>query len=100
MKQAIADILMREGFILGSEKKGKKTQKYLEVTLKYVGTNPEVRGVKRISKLGKRTYFGVRDIHGVKNGQGILVLSTPAGLKTDKEARKERLGGEALFSIW
>jgi small subunit ribosomal protein S8 len=100
MKQAIAEILLREGFITAFEKKGKKVKKYLEVAVKYEGTKPEVRGVKRVSKLGKRVYFGVRDIRPVKFGQGIMVLSTPRGLMTDREARKEKVGGEALFSIW
>lgn len=100
LKLAIAELLLKEGYIASFEKRGKKVKKYLEVTLKYDGVKPEVHNVKRISKLGKRVYLGTRDIHSVKFGHGILVLSTPKGLMTDREARKERVGGEALFSIW
>jgi len=100
LKVAISEVLLKEGFIASFEKRGKKVKKYIEVTLKYEGGESEVRGVKRISKSSKRVYLGVNDIHGVKQGQGILVLSTPKGLMTDREARKSKVGGEALFSMW
>lgn len=99
-KQAIAEKLKDAGFVQAVEKKGKKVRKTLDVTLKYEGTTPAITGVKRISKPGKRVYRGVGDIHGVRYGHGALILSTPKGIKTDKEARKERVGGEALFEIW
>jgi len=54
----------------------------------------------RVSKLSKRIYFGVKDIRTVKGGKGLLVLSTPKGILTDRQARKEGVGGEALFKIW
>ncbi|MDO8492020.1 MAG: 30S ribosomal protein S8 [bacterium] len=100
LKSAIAEVLLKEGFITGFKKRGKKVKKYLEVTLKYENGISEVRGVKRISKLGKRIYLGVKDIRAVKRGQGILVLSTPKGLMTDSEAKRAKVGGEALFSMW
>lgn len=100
LKVAIAEILLREGFIEGFEKRGKKVKKYIEVTLKYVNDASEVKGVKKISKVSKRIYLGVNDIRGVKHGQGILVLSTPKGLMTDREAKRAKIGGEALFSMW
>ena len=75
--------------------------KQLVVTLAYDEQgNHRVRDVKRISKPGRRVYVGVRDIVPVKSGHGVLLLSTPKGILTGDEARKECVGGEALFSIW
>ena len=60
----------------------------------------KIREVKRISKPSRRVYMGVRDIRKVKNGLGKMILSTPKGILTGEEARKEHVGGEALFLIW
>lgn len=100
LKFEIAELLVRENYALKVEKKGKKTKKYLNVFLKYNDGKPEVEGVMRLSKPSRRTYLKVSDIRAVKNGHGLLVLSTPKGLMTGKEAKKEKIGGEALFSIW
>ena len=70
------------------------------VTLAYKNGRPVISGAKRISKPSRRMYMGVRDIKPVKRGHGLLVLSTPAGLVTGKEAQVKRVGGEALFEIW
>ena len=61
---------------------------------------PKVTDVERISKSSKRSYAGVRDVRPVKYGYGIMVLSTPKGLLTGDEARKEHVGGEVMFKIW
>lgn len=98
--QDIADVLVKEGFLEAAVKRGKKARKYLEVTLKFEQESPLVHGTQRLSRLGKRVYMGVADIKPVKFGHGTMVLSTPKGLLTDKQARKERVGGEALFTIW
>lgn len=101
LKHAVADILLREGFVVAVERKGKKIKKYLEVTLKYdTAGSPEINGVKRVSKLGKRVYLKSKEIRSVKFGHGRLLLSTPKGIMTDSEAKKVNTGGEALFSIW
>lgn len=101
LKSAVADKLVAAGYIAHAEKKGKKVNKTLEVTLKY---NPDgmhrINGVKRISKPGRRMYKSVIEIHPVRYGRGALILSTPKGILTDTEARKERVGGEAMFEIW
>jgi len=100
-KMAIAEKLKDAGFVAGVEKRGKKVKKTLEVTLKYSEDGKHaISGAKRISKPGRRLYKGVLDIHPVRYGFGALVLSTPKGVMTDKEARKEKVGGEALFEIW
>ncbi len=100
-KLAIAEKLKDTGFVAGIEKKGKKVKKTLDVLLKYdEAGNPVINGVKRISKPGRRLYKSAHEITRVRYGHGSLFLSTPKGIKTDKEARKEKIGGEALFEIW
>lgn len=100
-KLAIAEKLQEAGYVKGVEKKGKKVKKTLDIMLVYTqGGEPKIQGVKRVSKPGRRLYKSVHDITSVRYGQGALILSTPKGIKTDKEARKEKIGGEALFEIW
>ena len=100
-KLAIAEKLKDAGYVKAVEKKGKKIKKTLDIMLKYDAQgNPHIQGVKRVSKPGRRMYKSVLDIVPVRYGHGALVLSTPKGVMTDKEAKKEKLGGEALFEIW
>lgn len=100
-KLAIAEKLKTEGWVKGVEKKGKKVKKTLDITIKYNEDGKAfIQGVKRVSKPGRRIYRGFEDVIPVKYGFGALILSTPKGIKTDKEAKKEKVGGEALFQIW
>lgn len=105
--KSICDLLQKEGYI--SEVKEVKEGNFLalEVTLKYEsqrGTTSKRRGVisniKRISKPGLRVYKGKNALPYVLNGLGIAVISTPKGVMTDKEARKQGVGGEVLAYIW
>jgi small subunit ribosomal protein S8 len=100
MKQAIALCLKKAGYVGEISKKVKKNQPILEVGLMYDEEKPKITEVERISKQSKRVYFGVRDIHRVRNGSGLLVLSTPKGILSGKDARHEQVGGEALFRVW
>ena len=101
MKLAICDVLKNEGFIADFARKGKKvSNKVIEVTLKYVAKQPKITGVTRLSKYSKRVYGGAADIKPVKQGKGILVLSTPKGILSGADARKEKVGGELLFKLW
>jgi small subunit ribosomal protein S8 len=100
MKNAISECLKKAGYISEVSKKVKKGQPILEVGLIYVDNKPKIVEVERISKQSRRVYFGMKDIHSVRNGTGLLVLSTPKGILSGKEARKEQVGGEALFKIW
>lgn len=100
IKNAIALCLKKEGYIADVVKKVKKGHPVLEITLVYEDKKPKINDVDRISKQSKRVYFGLKDINTVRNGTGILVLSTPKGILSGKEARKEQVGGEALFKIW
>lgn len=99
-KYAIAELLCNEGWLGGLRKKGKRVQKFIEVDLIYNNGKPRISDVQRVSKLSRRTYMKARDIRKVRNGHGLLVLSTPKGILTGDMARKENLGGEALFMIW
>ncbi len=100
-KLAIAEKLKEAGYVGEVDKKGKKVKKTLDVTLIYDASGePKIQGVKRVSKPGRRMYKSVHEITRVRYGHGNLILSTPKGIKTDTEARKEKVGGEALFEIW
>ena len=101
MTLAIAELLEKEGYLKEVTKKGKKVQKTIEATLVYdERKQPRVTDVKRISKLSRRVYAGVSDIKPVRSGYGLLVLTTPKGIMTDKQAKAEKVGGEVLFKIW
>ncbi len=101
LKHAIADKLVQEGYILTAEKEGKKVEKTLEVTLKYSPKGEHnIHGVKRVSKPGRRLYIKATEVYPVKFGKGRIILSTPQGILTGEEARKQNVGGEQLFIIW
>ena len=100
MKHAIAECLKKEGYINSVTKKVKKDHPVLEVDLVYVDKKPKIAEVERISKQSRRVYCGVKDIHSVRNGSGLLVLSTPKGILGGKDAKREQVGGEALFRLW
>jgi small subunit ribosomal protein S8 len=100
LKYEIAKILEKNGFIAKVEKKGKKTKRIIEITLKYQDKTPAISGLKRISKPGQRIYLPYRKIKRVKGGYGIAIISTSKGLMADKEARKQKLGGEVICEIW
>lgn len=100
MKMAIADVLVKEGFLKSATKKGKKIAKFIEAELVYEGNKPFVQGVQRVSKFSRRIYKGAKDLNPVRHGYGLLILSTPKGIMTGKDAKRENVGGEVLFSIW
>ena len=100
LKNAIAECLKKEGYVSEVSKKVKKGQPMLEISLIYTDKKPKITEVERVSKQSRRVYFAMKDIHSVRNGLGLLVLSTPKGILSGKEARKEQVGGEALFKIW
>ena len=99
-KNAIAECLKKEGYVSEYAKKVKTGIPVLEVKLIYKDKKPKITEVERISKQSRRVYFGMKDIHSVRNGSGLLVLSTPKGILSGKEARKAQVGGEALFRVW
>ena len=100
IKLEICQILARNGFIKGFEKKGRKNKKNIQITLKYDGKIPAISGMKRISKPGQKIYLPYKKIKKVKGGYGLSIISTSKGLRTDKEARKQKLGGEVICEVW
>ena len=96
---ALAEALAKTGFVGSASKKGKKIR-LVEVALLYEDGEAKIRGIKRISKLSKRTYIGYKDIKSIKRGYGKLIISTPKGIITGEDARKMKVGGEPLFQIW
>ena len=101
LKVSLAKILKEEGFIEDYKVVNDNVQGTIELTLKY-GQNKErvITGLKRISKPGLRVYAKAGEVPKVLNGLGIAIISTSHGVMTDKEARKENLGGEVLCYIW
>lgn len=101
IKKSISEILKREGFIRDYEVADDNKQGVIKVFLKY-GPNGErvISGLKRISKPGLRNYVGAEDLPKVLNGSGIAIVSTSAGVITDKEARQKNVGGEVIAYIW
>ena len=100
LKYEIAKILEKQGFIEEVSKTGKKTKKSIVITLKYQQGTPAITGLKRISKPGQRIYLPSKHLKKVKGGYGIAIISTSRGLMTDREARKQNLGGEIICEIW
>ncbi len=100
LREAILTTLKEIGYVGSISKKGKKVIKTIEVELVYVDGKSKIEGVKQISKYSRRMYLKSNEAHSVRNGFGSLVLSTPAGILTDRQARKQKVGGEALFKIW
>ena len=102
MKLAIADILVKEGYIASYKIVDDGAFKNIHMTLKYGADKNEkiITGIKRISKPGLRVYAGKDEIPRVLGGLGIAILSTNQGVITDKEARKLQVGGEVLAFVW
>lgn len=100
-KEAIAKILLDEGYIKSFETVEEKKVKYLKVEIKYDNNgNSVIYGLKRISKPGLRIYAGVEKLPEVIGGMGIAILSTNKGIITDKKARELKVGGEVLAYVW
>lgn len=100
-KEAIAEILKEEGYITDYKVEGEGVHKDLTITLKYTEDNKKIiSGLRRISKPGLRVYAQVENLPRVLNGLGIAIISTSNGMMTDKNARKNHLGGEVIAYIW
>lgn len=100
LKVAIAEILKDQGFIQDFSKSEDGKQGVLSVKLRYYYGQPVIREVHRVSKPGRRVYAPVERLPRVRNGLGIAIISTPRGVMTDKQARRENVGGEVLCTIW
>jgi len=101
LKESLANILKHEGYVrdvaTGTDERGHKT---VIVTMKYVDSAPVITGLKRSSTPGRRLYTGYSEIPRVLNGLGISIISTSKGLMKDQEARRNKLGGELVCTVW
>ena len=101
MKKAIAQILVDEGYVKSYTVKEDDKQGVITITLKYTDNmQPVITGLRRISKPGLRIYTSCEDMPKVLKGIGTAIVSTPKGVMTDKQARKENVGGEVLAFVW
>jgi len=101
IKLGIVAILKAEGFVEGYVENDDGPQGVLKVFLRYSGKQGGViRGIKRISKPGRRVYVGKKDIPRVRDGLGLVILTTPRGLLTDLQARQAGIGGEVVCHVW
>lgn len=100
MKERIAEILKEEGYISNYKIVTEGNNKNIRVYLKYAGKERVIKGMKRISKPGRRVYSSVEDMPRVLSGLGIAIVSTSKGIITDRNARNEKVGGEVLAFVW
>ena len=101
LKEAIAGVLVEEGFLREAVVSERDGRKVLRLTLKYDRFHrPVMSGIRRVSRPSLRVYVGGRDIPMIRKGLGLSVLSTPKGVIADRVARKENVGGEVLCSVW
>jgi len=100
LKKEVLELLKKEGYITHVHSIKGNVQDTLRVTLKYMQTDRVIKGLKRISKPGLRVYAKTSEIPKVLNGLGIAVISTSNGIMTDREARKQKVGGEILAYVW
>lgn len=100
-KFRIAELLKKEGYVLNIEKKGRVPNKKIIIDLKYKENGaPVISKIKKISKQGQRIYRTSSELKSVKSGFGISVISTSKGVMTNKEAKRNKVGGEIICEIW
>ena len=100
MKTRIAEILKEEGFIKNFRVRKDNKQGVLKLYLKYHNGDAVIRGIRRISKPGRRTYVSARSIPRVLSGLGIAIITTSSGVMTDQLCREKGVGGEVLGHVW
>ena len=99
-KAKIADILKNEGFIKNFEVLGEGKKPILSMELKYHSGNPVISNFERVSKPGRRIFSSADSLPKINNGLGIAILSTPKGVMTDMDARKQKIGGEIICKVF
>lgn len=97
---AVAKILAEAGYLSGAQKKSVGRHNFIELKLAGTKNGPAVSGFKIVSKPGRRFYIDYRKLKPVKQGYGMAVLSTPKGIMNNRDARKNKVGGEYFFEIW
>jgi small subunit ribosomal protein S8 len=99
LKESIADILKREGYVADFTVEG-KLPRTMKVKLKYQDKKSIIEGLRRVSSPGLRRYVGATEIPRVRGGLGVAIVSTSEGLLTDLQARKKKIGGELVCYVW
>ena len=99
-KKAIAEVLKEEGYLSSVVIAGEGVKSQIVVELKYAGAKAVIEGIERVSKSSCRVHCGSREIPRVRNGLGIVVLSTPKGIMSGRKAAQENVGGEILCRVW
>ena len=100
-KVKISEVLKKEGFIIDYKVESEKTNKFeLIINLKYNSGSPVISTIERISKPGRRIFSSAQSLPKINNGLGIAIISTPKGVMTDIEARKQKLGGEIICKVF
>ena len=100
-KEAIARVLVDEGYLGGSSVVEASPRNILRIELRYdADRRPVITGLRRISRPSLRVYVGAKEIPAVRRGLGVNVLSTPRGIMVDRVARKENVGGEVICTVW
>jgi len=99
-KMEILKVLKKEGYIKDAIKRGKKVKKTIEISLLFRDGIPVIKNIKRISKSSCRVYSGSKDLYNFGSGRGTVILSTPKGVLTEKQARKQKIGGEVIAEIY
>ena len=99
-KMKIAEILKSEGYIIDYEVKSEQNKSNLEISLKYSSGSPVISSIERVSKPGRRIFSSAESLPRVNNGLGIAIISTPKGVMTDIDARKQKVGGEIICKVF
>lgn len=100
LKRRLAEILKEEGFISDFDWSSEGHQGEIQIRLKWVDGQPAIEGLNRVSRPGQRQYAGCESIPKVRNGLGIMIVSTSKGVMSDRAARRAGIGGELLCSVW
>ena len=99
-KVKIADVLKSEGYIVDYKVSQESNKPYLEISLKYNSGNPVISSIQRVSKPGRRIFSRAESLPKINNGLGIAIISTPKGVMTDIDARKQKVGGEIICKVF
>mgnify|MGYP001429291458 FL=1 len=99
-KIKIAEVLKDEGFIIDFKTVDEGSKIYLDIILKYSYGNPVINSIERVSKPGRRIFSSAESLPKINNGLGIAIVSTPKGVMTDIEARKQKIGGEVICKVF
>ena len=99
-KVKIAEVLKSEGYIIDYKVSQESNKPYLEISLKYNSGNPVISSIQRVSKPGRRIFSSAESLPKINNGLGIAIISTPKGVMTDIDARKQKIGGEIICKVF